>query len=185
MTVAWSHDINSTYLAYSPYTNPFTVTVWKNNTGTFSKLSGSKVSALSTLSGTAWDMRFSPDDTNLALAISNGSQQLLVFSFNSSTSTFTPLATQPAQPTSNGNAIAWSPDGSVLVTGVDGSPYIYAYSRSGTGGSATFTPISFPSGGANNPTNSVNSLAWSQDGQYLAAGTATTSGTSLYIYRPE
>ena len=86
------------------------------------------------------------------------------------------LTTTPAPatlPTGQGNAAAYSPDGTRLAIGHATTPFLTVYSRSGV----TLTKLADP---ATLPASAVLDAAWSPDGTYLAVAHATTPFLSVY-----
>jgi WD40 repeat protein len=71
------------------------------------------------------------------------------------------------------NGLSYSPDGTYLAVGHDGSPFITIYKRSGD----TFTKLTNP---ATLPANFANGVAFSPDGTYLAVAHSTSPFITIY-----
>jgi len=156
---------------------------------TFDNTSGSE--ALSELIGlgvnttqTVNAVRWRPDGFYLAVGLSDDGStgnELVVYEFDGTTLTALTGASKDIGQAVN--AISWSPDGAFLAVGLsnDGSTQneLRIYEFDGT----TLTELS--SQGKDTSGQSVNSVDWSPDGTYLAAGLSDDSGTSseVRVYR--
>lgn len=111
--------------------------VYKRNGDNFDKLSHTDLA----LGGTVYDFDVSPDGQYLAVGISTSSY-IAVWKRNGDTFTriTSPFTNNGEIPTIIQN-VAFSPDSSLMVIGLDSSPFMAAYRISNTG---TFTKIAFP-----------------------------------------
>lgn len=82
------------------------------------------------------------------------------------------LANPSSLPGSYSHCASWSPDGRYLSLGLDSTPYILTYKRSGD----VFTKLSDPTAAGGIP----NGISWSPNGQYLALAHATSPYLSIY-----
>lgn len=163
-SVAWSPD--GAYLAVGHNTSPF-VSVYAFNGTALTKIANPAVLTGSAGLGVAW----SPSGNVLAVAYANSSG-LSLYSFNGTT--LTSVATG-AGAFSGGNAVAFSPGGTLLAVGVSGSgpTFLNLYSVNGTSLTALGSPATQPFG-------SVTAVRWSANDAHLAVSHANAPFVSVY-----
>lgn len=127
----------------------------------------------SSVSGTHYDAKFSPDGTKLVLLF-NSENTLYIRVIGVSGATFTNLVDYQLVSSEGGNyraRCAFSPDGSLFAVAHNASPYVSLYSVSGS----TFTKLSNPS---TLPSGSAKGISFSPDGSKLCV--AHSGGVTIY-----
>ncbi|HVZ80304.1 MAG TPA: hypothetical protein VHE12_05800 [bacterium] len=120
------------------------------------------------------DKGFGPDDTKTPKGV-QGAILNFGFKLDQLDDTDFPVTALPG----DGRAIAWSPAGDLVAVGSASADYLLVYLYQ----AGVFTLIS-AIGGSDLPTGTVNALAWSPDGQYLAAAVSPASGsTRAFLYK--
>ena len=133
---------------------------------------------------TVLSVNWSPDGQYLAAGISDtsDSERIRIYRFDRVSNTLTQVATPNIIPGDSVFSVNWSPDGQYVAAGIDDTGdseriRIYRFDRS----SNTLTQVATPNV---IPGDSVISVNWSPDGQYVAAGMlATGDSERIRIYR--
>jgi len=152
--------------------------VWFNVTRTGSGF-GTKYSNPATLpGGQGYDVAFSPDSLNIALAFNSASPYIFVYPW-SALGFGTKYANPVVPPPDNGFGVAWSTVGDakypqVIAVAHDQTPYISAYPWSGNGFGTKYTNAATLAG------SSGSGVTFSSDGLTIAVATGGTPYISAY-----
>ncbi|MFT4146696.1 MAG: WD40 repeat domain-containing protein [Mobilitalea sp.] len=161
--LAVSFSPNGDYLACSVASGTPKLIIYKRSGDTFAKLSDPANLPGVTIGG----LNFSSDGVYLAAALDTS----VVYIYKRSGDTFTKLSDIIISIGAVKCAI-FSPDTNYLAVGKTSSTFITVYKRSGDTFSELTAPAAYPNG-------TVNDVAWSSDGIYMAVG---YSGSSPYLY---
>lgn len=115
--------------------------------------------------------KFSPDGKLICVTGMYASDGAKLF--DSSTINYTRITNKLPKIAKQCSACGWSPDGTRLVLGISGSPYIYIYDTTTT----PYTQLTAP---ATLPTGKPNACVWSPDGTRLAIAHQTSPFITIY-----
>ncbi len=87
--------------------------------------------------------------------------------------TFAKVSNPATLPTGTGNGVAWSSGGAHLAVAHSSSPFVTAYSRSGSTFTKLTNPVTLPAG-------TGNGASWTSDGAYLAVAHTTSPYLTVY-----
>ncbi len=174
VVIGMDWDPTGIYIARAATESPFFSIIQFDETppGSVSLVSGTSVGTVRT-NGVSW----SPFEDFVAAVRNTGADnevEVYLFDPNSGVSSYAAL-----NPGLNTNTVDWSPDGKLLAVGYDSGSEdevtIYRFDRL-TSSQGSLTKVAGFNTGIN-----VETVKWSSDGQYLAAGMA--SGNELQVYR--
>ncbi|MBL7716582.1 MAG: WD40 repeat domain-containing protein [Bdellovibrionales bacterium] len=160
-------------------TSPF-MEAYPINNGFGTKLSNPGSLPTAQVNGVA----FSPQGDYVAIAV-NSSPFIEVYPFDYFTGFGTKVsapASLPtnAAPTLGGKVIAWRPQGDWIAMGMTGGNFIYLVPFDRGAGTFGFPPFLGPPFFL--PAGNINGLAWSPDGQFLAAASSASPQLTIWAY---
>jgi hypothetical protein len=171
------------YVAVAHDTSPF-MSVYPFDGNAF----GTKLSNPSSLPATGTvSVQFSPSGDYLAISSNFSSPYLAVYAFSDAAGTGT-IGAKSAEPSSPPSAsvgatygsksLSWRPQGDFIAMGLFASPYLYVVQFNRTTG-AFGNSLSVAGAGI---VATINSTAWTPDGQYLVvAGVNSGGSATLYV----